>query len=137
MADTGTVSVKRDVFKGGQKIIIDWTSDGGGAVLESTIAGLLADPDVGKKFTGKFESFETAPGADGDLTTNLPTALYDITLKDEYGADVMAGGGANRSGTVGERVAIAVPYRIDSELVLAIAAAGVSKQGRIVLWLED
>lgn len=137
MADSGTVTVKKEVYKGGYKVIIDWLCTAGGAVLESTLAGVLDDEDVGDKFSGIFTSFETAPGLNGDLATTLPTTLYDITITDEYGADVMAGGGANRSASVGERVAIAVPYRIDSELVLTIAAAGNAKTGRIILWFED
>ncbi len=73
----------------------------------------------------------------GDLTTTLPTALYDITLLDAYNYDVADGNLANRSGTAAETVVFDSPVPIDSELTLTIAAAGDAKTGRMILHFID
>ncbi len=46
----------------------------------------------------RLEAMETNPG------TTAPTALYDVTLTDDGGYDLLGGAGANRSATVTERV---------------------------------
>lgn len=110
--------------------ILDWTSDGSGAVDQSitNLIGVLA---------GRVIAFETIPGENGDLSTDLPTALYDITIDDEYNTDIAAGALGDRSGTVGERVNPAVPIPIWAPLTLKIANAGVSKKGRLIIVVSE
>lgn len=51
-------------------------------------------------FEGMLLSLATAPGVPN------PTALYDITLVDQFSHDVLEGVGANRSATLAEKVNI-------------------------------
>ena len=49
---------------------------------------------------GTLRALATTPGG------TQPTALYDVTVVDQYGHDVLEGVGANRSATVAEKVPI-------------------------------
>jgi hypothetical protein len=51
-------------------------------------------------FEGRLLALGTTPGA------TQPTTLYDITLLDQYGHDVLEGVGANRSASAAEKVPI-------------------------------
>ena len=134
----GTVTVTKKSIGRDQKcfaIIIDWTSSSGnGGAADGNIASLLDDVEFGSEIVGNLKHIETAPGANGDLATNLPTADYDITIKDDYSLEIEAL--ADRSGTAAELVEKTSDYWINSELALAIAAAGDGKQGRIILFFE-
>jgi hypothetical protein len=81
---------------------------------------------------------EPIPGASGDLTTNLPTNGYNITLLDKYGYDIFAGVCVNSSGTVAQKSVVGSgKVIIHSELTLVISNAGAGGQGRIVLEFEE
>jgi hypothetical protein len=128
--------------KGPCKITIDWISTSGGAV-SGNIASTFT---TGKKdyepklaaIKGRLNWTQTIPGLNGDLATALPTALYDVTITDAYGHDILDAYGADRSGTVAEMlVEGSGQRRIDSELTLTIAAAGASSKGRIIIMLGE
>lgn len=148
MAQSLTVTVNGNPYMDGfydqARVILDWVSAATGTVslgIASTYAtavaarGGLGGP-LPSKVRGKIVGFETAPGLNGDLTTALPTANYDITLLDGYSRDVLDGVGANRSGTAAEAVYPNDPIPVDSELTLTIANAGDTKKGRIILYLD-
>lgn len=122
-------------------IVLDWLSDASdGSVSIDLVSTYTAAQATGEpqptKLKGYIVGIETVPGKDGNLTDNLPTALYDITLDDPYGYDVAAAALADRSGTVAEKVVPTTPIPIDSEITVKIAAAGNSTKGRIILQIK-
>lgn len=145
MAESLTVTINGNQFLNGlhdrAEIILDWVSAAGGTVSQAIATVYSAAQDaVGQrvkptKIRGNILSIETIPGLLGDLTTDLPTAAYDITLLNVYSIDVVAGALANRSGTAGEKLVCSSPIPIDSEITLTIAAAGDTKKGRIIIYL--
>src|SRR5437879_2251785 len=68
-------------------------------VVASATDGTVPDT-VLPAFEGRLLALGTAPGV------TQPTALYDITLVDQFGHDVLEGVGANRSASVAEKVPI-------------------------------
>lgn len=124
---TGTVVGVRYSSGKYKKYVIDWTATAGGA-----FSATFSELGLGKLF-GHIHFIETSPGEDGDLTTNLPTASYDLTLKDEYACDVAAGNLADRSGTAAERYVPTVAIPVDDSFTLAGANCGNATQGRVVL----
>lgn len=145
MAESLTVNIQGNPFLDGlsdpAEIVLDWVSSDVGGVSQKIASVYSAAQDaVGgrvkpAKVRGMILGIETAPGLNGDLTTALPTTLYDITLLDAYGLDVMDGTLANRSGTVAEKVVASAGIPVDSELTLTIAAAGDTKKGRMIIHL--
>ena len=117
-------------LNGCKAYVLDWLAHTDQTVNNSItdLTGLLA---------GRIIAVETIPGLNGDLTTTLPTNLYDAYIKDAYATDVMAGAIINRSGTVGERVNPTVPIPIWGALTLVIAAAGDSKTGRLIIVVDE
>jgi hypothetical protein len=105
---------------------VNWTSNASGAV-----SATITTP------AGKVLKIETIPGTAGDRTTNLPTNLYDITLTDPYSLDIAAAGLADRSGTVAQNIVPSTPYPISGNLTANITNAGDSKQGRIIVTVEE
>lgn len=131
MAGTLTFVRKQTYPKGGSAAyILDWLTDAAGANDQdiSALTGALG---------GRIIAVETIPGQNGDLTTDLPTNLYDIAIDDEYATDVMAGALANQSGTVGARTNPANPPPIWDPLVLDLTNGGNAKQGRLIIVVED
>lgn len=126
---TGTVTGEKVGGLSCKRYTIDWKCDASGNV------SAYFDTDLSlSNITGKIEFVETAPGEDGDLTTDLPTASYDITLLDDSGYDWLGGTLANRSGSVAEKV---VPSStlvlVQQRLKVVVANAGNAKRGRIVI----
>ena len=116
------------------KIVIGWTSDASGDVT-ADIASTFADdqPDFGakpNKLTGFIVKVDTNPD---DVAA--PTDLYDIVLNNADGIDVMAGALANRSTSNSEQAIPSDPPYVDSELSLAISAAGATKKGTITIYM--
>lgn len=124
----------------GKTIVLDWTSHTDGAVALGVASSISAYSNLTSadkaSVIGRIVGVETIPGQNGDKSTSLPTNLYDLTLLDAYGADVIAGAGANRSGTVAEKVVTTTPIPVRGELTVTIAAAGSGKKGRIILTFE-
>lgn len=76
-----------------------------------------------------------------------PTTLYDLTMTDEDGVDVLAGRGANMSATAtlsmcpgtpinDGTTASVVPVVVDSILTLNVANAGNAKAGTVVVYVR-
>lgn len=124
--DTGTVTITNGGTENTYWINMAWTSNTGGGVVESD----------GIKFFGEILRVVTDPG-DG---SSSPTANYDITLTDVDGADVLNGGGANRSQSAVEQIIPSITsvgtksdflISVAGDLTLTIAAAGNTKTGSI------
>lgn len=130
---TGTITGTKSTGFGGKLYILSWKSDasGDGAVR------LNADLALGL-ITGTLEFIETAPGENGDLTTDLPTASYDVYLKDAYGFDWAEAGVDDRSGTAAEKyVPTTPPMLIGQDMQLVIDNAGDAKRGRVLIGVKS
>jgi hypothetical protein len=74
--------------------------------------------------------------------TDVPTALYDVVLNDEFGLDLAAGLLANRSATLAEHVAPMlggssnVPVAVNGTLTPVISNAGNAKKGIIYVYVD-
>lgn len=122
-------------------IVLDWLSDASdGSVSIDIVSTYTAAQAAGEpnptKLKGYIVGMETAPGKDGNLTDNLPTDQYDITLDDPYDCDIAGASLANRSGTVAEKVVPSQPLPIDSEITLEISAAGNAMRGRLIIYIS-
>lgn len=120
----GAVTHTEEIFRHIKKVRFDWTSDGAGAV-----SGFLTETP----YTGKIEALVTVPSGGG----TAPTDLYDVTVLDEDGIDVLAGAGANRAAAATQQVLSAslgvVAY---DKLQLVVANAGAAKQGAVILHIR-
>ena len=88
-----TLTVKYSAQTGATVYVLTytWTADAKGVVANSAMSAADAAMVLGLYLV----QAETVPGT-------APTALYDITVLNASGADVMGGGLANRSATLGE-----------------------------------
>jgi hypothetical protein len=115
------------------KHTVTWLSDAGGS---ATVAS-------GLPVSGKIVRVVIIPAGAPDAPTNL----YDLTLTDSDGVDVLAGQGANaleatiwnlcpgtplRDGTT---VSV-VPMVVDGVLTLNVTNAGDSKRGTVVVYVR-
>lgn len=131
---TGTATlVKRfgiDPLPGGNDVVtydIAWTSTALGAVT-ATVPGVV----------GTIGRVSFVPGSP------TPTTLYDITLKDEDGFDVLAGLGGDLSVAattskvplIGDGTTTQQPVLVNGTMTLAITNAGASKQGVLRLYMR-
>ena len=121
---TGTGSIK--------KLTFSWTSSAGGSATQA-FTGI----------NGRIVRVVTDP--DG---TDVPTTLYDITLVDDEGFDVLVTLGANRSATVTEAIApgiiltngastSVVPQAIAGTLTLNVTNAGNAKKGVVAVYFTQ
>ena len=118
----GTVVAAEETFGTVKKITFAWTSTAGGAADAPTVA----------TFSGKIEALVTIPDA-----VDAPTTLYDVTVTDADGVDVLAGAGANRSATATELVlASSLGIVANDLLTVNITNAGAAKKGRVVVYLR-
>ena len=117
-----------------RRLVFAWTSH-----TDGTVAGFVSASVI-----GKIAACLTIPGAGGVA----PTALYDVTILNNDGFDVLGGKGAYRSGTLAEQIVSAVPMgngaiasigpvAVHGTLELRVANAGSGKQGTVVLLLEN
>ena len=130
MAAAGSCTWTKKHPIGAERAVIgtwDWVSDSSGDV-----SGVGVSP----KLSGYIVGIETIPGLNGNLTDNLPTDQYDITLDDPYDYDLAGGSLANRSASVAEKRVPSQPIPIDSEITLEISAAGNAKKGRILVYIK-
>lgn len=113
------------------RITIDWTSHTDGTVTQA----------FPKAYSGIIERVVFNPGA------TAPTDLYDVTITDDQGVDVLAGQGANLSTSATSHVKPGIPFKdgtttsvapvvIDDTLTLNITNAGSGKVGAIVVYLR-
>jgi hypothetical protein len=116
----GTVTVTEETFGTVKKITFAWTSTAGGAADAPTVA----------TFSGKIEALVTIPDA-----VDAPTTLYDVTVTDADGVDVLAGAGANRSATATELVLASLLGIVANDLLTVnITNAGAAKKGRVIVY---
>lgn len=110
----------------------EWLSDASGNV---TLPSGLA-------VSGQIERVVFIPSSSA-----APTSLYDVTLTDEDGVDVLAGQGANLSATVKSSVKPGIPLKdgtttstvptvVDGILTLNVSNAGDSKGGTVVVYVR-
>lgn len=130
MADTGTFApvVNTDarvspLNRCVTRFQFNWTSDASGN-FEKTIT----DPPA---FFGRIIQLETKPGAGGDQ----PTDLYDITITNAMGADILGGEGANRSNASAQIAFLTHPVMVAGPLTFKVANAGSAKKGTIAILL--
>jgi len=106
-----------------QKITWDWLCTDLGVVSSKTVNGVM----------GKVVKAILASDAGG----TAPTNLYDVTIEDDDGADILSGEGANV--TSAATVYIVDPTKVlycrSSNLTLKIAAAGDAKGGTVILYI--
>ena len=121
----GTVVITEKIINSVKKIKFAWTS--GTGAESGTASG-----ETTNLYDGKIVVLTTVPGA-----VAVPTLNYDITITDEDGVDVLAGGGANRSDTAIENVTYASLGAVSKEtLTINIAAAGSAKTGVAYLYIR-
>lgn len=105
----------------------EWTAHTDGKVAVAT-----AGAATSSTFNGEIVRLVTIPDA-----TTAPSALYDVVVYDEDGADVLVGAGANRSATATEQ---ALPANLgvvaNDKLTLYVENAGVSKKGTVILYIR-
>ena len=92
------------------------------SVVADSTDGTVLDHVITKKIAGRLLALETKPGA------TAPTTLYDITVTDADGHDVIEGVGADRSATATEKAVIVYsgteihpPVGKEDQLTLKIA----------------
>jgi hypothetical protein len=124
------VATSSDIGGGITKYSIAWTSSAGGAVSANTL-----DIKRGRILQAKF-----VPGAGG----SVPTDLYDVTLADADGADLLLGLGGDRSATLAQAVPALSGQGSASEMLRwfeggtvtpTIANAGNAKTGTLILYV--
>lgn len=139
MSAAGTVSYTwtnepLSVNAGGaiRRVVIDWTSNSSGNAEPQT-TNLL-------ELYGTILACETKPSG-----TAAPTDDYDIVLNDEFGRDVLNGGGANRDTAnteafvpqlLGSDGTTVFPAALAGQYTPSISNAGDTKSGKLILVLR-
>jgi hypothetical protein len=125
---TGAATLSSEGYRGLMCYSIAWTSDASGNV-NATLA------DIG----GTIERVVYAPDV-----TSAPTTLYDVTLTDRDGLDVLNSTGANLSSTTVSQKTVtctdattARPMATMGSLALSVSAAGNDKKGIIRIYLRQ
>lgn len=126
MAVAQTVTITEyNGFPGLKKIKWVWTSATGGAVVGAVTTN---------KYTGELVRLITVP-ATGD---DAPSDNYNITIKDDDGADALISAGLLRDTANTEQViASSLGAVYDSKLTLAIDSAGDANGGTVYLYIKD
>ena len=120
----GTVVITEETYGTIKKIKFSWTS--GDGAEDGTASGQTTHA-----YSGKILGLATDPGSPA------PTALYDITVTDEDGMDVLMGGGADRSATVTEYVlSSSLGAVANDKLTINVSAAGTNKKGIAYLYIR-
>lgn len=114
------------------RIVLTWTSDASG-----NVSGIPSTA-----ISGTICKVQFIPSA-----TAAPTTLYNVTLLDAAGIDVLAGQGANLSATVASEIVpgvaftdsvttSVVPCVVSESLSLVVANAGNAKSGQVILYVR-
>jgi hypothetical protein len=126
----GTVTVTTTQYAGlgnanRVRYVIAWTSTAGGAVSGNPFSVVR----------GKLISVKFVP----NTGITQPTDLYDATLVDVDGIDLLNGAGQNLSHDLGTYVLFNPSIYLDgtSTLDLVIAAAGAAMTGTVYVWVEQ
>lgn len=120
----GTVSKTEITHASVRKITFDWTTTSDGAASATT----------DHYYTGEILGVAQIPDSGG----TQPTNLYDVTVSDGDGVDVLFGLGANLSNaaTTYKSHADGLCAVVESKLSLAVANAGNAKGGQTVLFIR-
>lgn len=120
----GTVTVNETTHTSVKRIYWDWLSTAGGAADKVTV----------NAFDGLLERAVFIPDGGG----TQPTDLYDVTITDPDGVDVLAGLGANLSNaaTVVKTHADGLTAVSGQLLTLNVTNAGNAKGGIVILYLR-
>ena len=116
----GTVTVTESSFAGVSKIRWAWTSTAGGAADKVTVSA----------YYGEVLALVTIP--DG---TAVPTNLYDLTVTDAEGYDVLQAVGADRSSSATETANPTKKTAGFGTLTLNVTNAGNAKSGVAILYI--
>lgn len=118
------VTVTEEIFSTMSKITFSWTSNASGAASGSTTMD----------YSGVIYRVVFEPGSGA----TQPTNLYDITLTDDDGIDILDGAGGDLSNTTTEQLQgfIGVSAVANSKLTLAVSNAGNSKTGTVIVYLR-
>lgn len=118
----GTVTVTEETVGSIKKIKFTWTASAGGA----------ADGATTGTYNGALQRLVTVPD-----TGTAPTNLYDITVADEDGTDVLMGAGADRSSTNTEQVlASSLGVVANDTLTIHVTNAGNAGKGVTYLYIR-
>src|ERR1043166_2750354 len=113
-----------DTEAGVKPYVYTWTSDASGAVSGDTTT--MTSPG------GRLVQIALTPSGSAQ-----PSDLYDVTLLNERGVDVLGGLGANLSHSAAtEATGLDIIVDKTATLQLAVAHAGNVKSGTIVLWFR-
>ncbi|MDP3983633.1 MAG: hypothetical protein Q8Q52_01330 [Acidimicrobiia bacterium] len=105
-----------------KKIKWAWTTDASGDVSETT----------SNAYSGEVILLTTVPGTGGDA----PTDLYDLTVEDPDGIDVLAGIGGDRSDTNTEHVRSTSHGAAVGALTFTVENGGNAKSGTAIIWVR-
>lgn len=126
----GTLTVTTTMYPGLNsanrvRYALAWTSTAGGAVSGNAFSTVR----------GKLLSVKVVPGA----AAEQPTDLYDVTLVDTNGIDLLNSEGLNESNALGEYIVFNPPIYLDGTqtMDLVVANAGNAKTGIVYVWVEQ
>lgn len=120
----GTVVTTEIIHRPVKKVVFTWTSSAGGA----------ADAVTTEFFTGRIIYAAQLPDGGG----TQPTDLYDVTVTDADGVDVLKGLGADLSNAAATYKADSdgLGAVVESKLTLAVTNAGNAKGGKTILYIR-
>lgn len=121
----GSITVTSSNLGGGiTKYSIAWVSDASGVVSVNAVAVRR----------GRLIQIKYIPDAGG----TQPSDLYDLTLPDANGVDVLAGDGANLSNATSKITVPTAPILLEAgNLIPTNANAGNAKGGTLVLFVSS
>ena len=127
----GTLTISYSETRTNKKVTLDWASDAAGAVNGTKT----------KALSGVISRVVFVPDSGG----TQPTNLYDVTLEDEDGLDVLNGKGADLSNTTKSQTDVGVTdgtagnfsgMAVDGLLELKVTNAGNAKGGLVILYMR-
>lgn len=121
----GSAMVQTQSVKGNLvKVVLDWLSDASAGNGTFVLSGT---------FSGKINCIMIGSDSGG----TAPTNLYDLTITNALGADILAGGGANIA-VPGTKVLAGstLPALMDDTLTVNLSNAGNAKGGIIWMFIE-
>jgi len=118
------VTVTEETFSTMSKITFSWTSNASGAASGATT----------NNYSGVIYRIVFEPGS----SATQPTDLYDVTLTDDDGIDILDGAGGDLSNATTDQLQglIGVSAVANSKLTLTISNAGDSKTGTVIVYLR-
>lgn len=128
MADLGTVTVTEETVGSVKKILFDWLSENGGANAGK------AQKTTTYAYNGVLERVVFVPDSGG----TAPDNLYDVTVLDEDGYDVLSALGADLSNAayVTKTHADGLGAVANDKLTLTVDNANNAKGGVVILYLR-